>query len=308
MKCMGAAILAMASCLTPSAVMAWGAIVSYGGDGSYIDYNGLTEEAATAGALDRCRSHHGNRCEVKLTINGGALVVASGPKGQGYATGQDPREVRARALKACAERSGGCKIVNAAWDDGSRWFAFAYGGSHYRYVYDGHSPERVAHQALSRCEEANGAKGSCQLLGGKAFSGEVHVAVASSDSAGQTRFDLETTQEEADRSAMKACREFDGGPEDCKVVDRGGNTPLVKAPASFKAVATEAAANEKARAAPRKVAQAETRKEVLSCKTHCVNGDCTSVFDNGRRVKWRAPWVYLPMENRWGFNTQGCGG
>lgn len=305
---MGAAVLAIASGLTPAAALAWGAIVSSGGDGSHIHYNQATEEAATKEALDRCKPSQGDRCEVKLTVNGGAMVVARGPAGQGYATGPDPVEVRARALKACAERSTGCKIVNAAWDDGAKWFAFAFGDSNYFYAYDGNSPEHATQLALSRCEEANGVKGSCQLLGGKAFLGDVHVAVARSVSAKQMRFHLASTRDESDRLAIKACRDMEGGPSDCEVVERGGNTPTMKTPASFKKVAAEAAAHEKAKASTSKEARVQRRQEVLSCKTHCVNGDCTSVFDNGRRVNWRAPWVYLPLENRWGFNTNGCGG
>jgi hypothetical protein len=46
----------------------------------------------------------------------------------------------------------------------------------------------------------------------------------------------------------------------------------------------------------------------VSCKTTCTNGECMSVFGNGRVVKWTASWVYLPLERRSGFKTDGCGG
>lgn len=252
MKIFASAAVAIAGIMAMPAAMAWGAIATHNGTHSYIATGYFTEADAVKFAMTLCEEKRGNGCKNQAAVNGGVLVVASGDGGQSFATGTDPVEVRGLALEDCQKHYGRCKIVNAEWDAGVFWAAFSVGDKNFQYASEYSTPEGAIKAATSRCEERNGGKGTCRLSGGSARSGAEFFAQAVSMRADLSTAAVESTQDQADKSALKACREKSEKAIDCKVVKRADNPSSKAAPASFKALKKEATANLEALDAPKR--------------------------------------------------------
>lgn len=288
----------------PMKAHAWGAMAaSSPSNYSHTSTGYDTKAAAEQAAMANCEQRSGEACKLMLggARHGGAFVTYQGDKGKGFGYDVDPVKANAKAQAACRDDFKNCRIVDAVWDEGGMWMAYAIGKDDRYLAYNFREKSGAESEAIQGCEKAVSEKGTCRLHEPFTRFGKIYNAEAYSEKASFVHHAISgESQKVADSVALRGCAEHPSRPDDCVVRERFINEGPKPAPKSMQKLVASIK-----KIAPTPSSRPVAQMSSYSCETNCVNNNCVSSFPDGRVIKWIAPNVF--EFGKWKVDTDGCG-
>ncbi|MFC0351303.1 DUF4189 domain-containing protein [Undibacterium danionis] len=312
MKDFTIALLVVASSLITNSAIAWTA-VAHSRESGYIQtyYGASTAAEAEKGALEGCSKKALNCVLVGATVNGPvAVVIAKGDGGMGRANSNDPFVAAKNALNECQEIAKNCRLVQAAWDGGTNWFALARSDGNFYATYNYGSQEVAEKDALKGCEtqvkESLSPSDKCKLF---ASIGE-HLWYARVSSKTYIGIATANSYEKALDDARKGCQNGLKPNEKCDKEDVIENKGALSEPIEFKKL--EAIIEAEQNVKPKSIKTSNTDVPVAKIVRYsdlCQNSSCVRKYEDGRTQRYTAclnPATMLPMNDP--SKLGGCGG
>jgi hypothetical protein len=295
-----------------SSACAWTA-VAYSKQSGYLhtQYNASTAAEAEKEALAGCSKKALECVLVGEPVDGPvAIVIAKGDGGMGRANSKDPFVAAKDALEQCQEIAKNCRIVQAAWDGGTDWFALAQGEGDFYATYNYSSQKEAEKDAIKGCEtqakEKSLPSNKCKLLAstGKHIwyarvSSKTYIGIATGDS-----------YEKALNDARKSCQKDSKPGEKCDQENVVENKGTALEPNEFKKLEAMIESEKNAKPKSPRISDANlpTAKAVRYSES-CQNASCVRKYEDGRTQRYTAclnPATMLPMNDP--FKLGGCGG
>lgn len=269
--------LSLGLLLAPLQAHAWGAAASNAEGGGHIYVGAFTSADAARQAVEACTQRTRLPCKLAFEpVRGSAIVVAKGATGRGTAARADPQEAAQAALESCRKVSKGCRLVNAAWDGGPNWVAFAEGPDSYFVHFNAGTRDDAIRLATQACDKEAGTEGVCKVGDGQVSDALQYYAKATSARLDRAwyAFDL-NSMKAAEDEALRRCAAYETRPTDCAVTHRHTNHGWLPEPAGMKQVKAQiersSPANAGGAASPSRTGGARPQAQPAPTRPRCIN-------------------------------------